>query len=210
MVSRNITKLTETLWVGGDTVYSPGVEIDRVKKLGLFVVDTRDRAERRAEPSWRKLGLEGINVEMFDDPIRGTKAHSFLELHRAIAPFVKEERPILIHCHMGINRSPSAAWFMMMMFDSMKARVAFESIFSKRPHAGMAYVTPGLEAVMLLRKVPRSDREKMLAGWEQFQKKHWTKRRVEHISNVIDQRHTAYERANIWMDEEGMAHGTAV
>lgn len=207
MVTRNITKLGERLWVGGDLVYSPKTEVDRMLHLQPLVIDVRDAEEVETEPSWRSLGLDGIHVEMHDDPKRGTTMRSFLEFFEIVQPMSSQK--LFIHCHMGINRSPSAAWFLMVMDGWMKPAEAFDIISQKRPFAGMAYVTEALKAVMSIRNVERKQRPVMLKEWEQYQERHWTTERQRKINDAIHERRKAYEKSDIWMDDDGVLHGTA-
>lgn len=198
------------LWVAGDPVYSHERERNKFQKMNLLVVDTRDHREARNEPGWRFIATENtLHAPMLDGYGEKTEVEHFIAFWAALQSY--ERQPTMIHCHMGVNRSPSAAWMVLRMRYQMAAVDAFLLIREKRPEAGLAYVRQAFEASMDIEAlIPPKERRKTLKAWDAFESDYWKKKMIAGVSLAISERNDHYTTgASLWYDERGLVHGTA-
>ncbi len=143
---RNISQLTDRLWVGGD------------------LPDDHDRAHATIE-WWHDLGIRRIidtRVEWSDEGLVRTTAPDIQYHHLpqddrgqripnawfvAVVAAARLEGEatgaVLVHCHMGINRGPSAA-HAILMDQGWDPVTAIDHIRRCRPVAAVAYAEDGL------------------------------------------------------------------
>ena len=107
------------------------------------VLDLRSEWEDKAE--WVQGGLAPENYchAPIKDSWRHTPAESW---HEAVENFVSyfwmnsaEGDRLYVHCHMGINRAPSAAMQALLTIEGMDPWEAFLAIREARPAAGLVY-----------------------------------------------------------------------
>lgn len=145
---REVCWITPTLAVSGDLPNHRGerlAQLQRWQREGLtHVLDVREerddsvfiREHSTIEPHW--LGV---------DDHWGAITSEWFEAVTAVADRVYEsddEARLLVHCHMGVNRGPSAA-FAILLARGWKATSALEAIREARPFAGILYAPEAAE-----------------------------------------------------------------
>ena len=145
---REVCWITPTLAVSGDLPSHRGerlAHLQRWQSEGLtHVLDVREerddsvfiRENSTIEPHW--LGVD-------DD--WGAISSEWFEAVTAVAGRVYEsddEARLLVHCHMGVNRGPSAA-FAILLARGWEATSALEAIRTARPFAGILYAPEAAE-----------------------------------------------------------------
>lgn len=144
--------VTEWLLTGGDfdlardlTGQDAATTIAQLRAEGVtHVLDVRSEWENKAE--WVAGGIEPDNY--FRSPIIDSRSHIpderwFTEVEDFVEQFWmnSDEGDVLyVHCHMGINRGPSAAMLAMLTVDPLMHPLdAFLRIREARPAAGLVY-----------------------------------------------------------------------
>ena len=145
---REVCWITPTLAVSGDLPNHRGerlAQLQRWQREGLtHVLDVREerddsvfiREHSTIEPHW--LGV---------DDHWGAITSEWFEAVTAVADRVYEsddEARLLVHCHMGVNRGPSAA-FAILLARGWEATSALEAIREARPFAGILYAPEAAE-----------------------------------------------------------------
>ncbi len=165
-----ITQLTTTLWTGGDLPDGPGVESEiaawRDAGIGVIIdcrVEWSDEdlvAEHAPELRYEHLGI--------DDAGQRVPREWFDEILAAARPRPGDVGPgVLTHCHMGINRGPSAA-YALLLADGHDPVAAIELIRTRRPVAGVTYAEDALDWWQARTGTPRTEAEEQrlaLARW---------------------------------------------
>jgi protein-tyrosine phosphatase len=143
---RNISQLTDRLWVGGDL---PGdydcarATIHWWHDLGIRrIIDTRvewsdETLVRSTTPDIRYRHLPQ------DDRGQRIPVTWFDSIVAAARDGLEDTGGTLVHCHMGINRGPSAA-HAILMDEGWDPVTAIDHIRQRRPIAAVAYAEDGL------------------------------------------------------------------
>ena len=143
----NITWLTDLLATGGDLSFDERMAEEQVAEIVEdeveLIIDMREEANDKA--LWEEEGLyylwlptddaEGHHIprELFDDAVF------------AAMPHLTQNRKVLVHCHMGVNRGPSVA-FAVLLEQGYGAVQAYDLIREKRPSAAIMYAEDALKA----------------------------------------------------------------
>lgn len=141
MRNANITWLTSNIATGGDLSHIPEYATEQVVDLLNQGVDVI--IDCRAE--WSDFGVwEDTPVEYHwlpTDDFRGhvVGAEHFKNAIDIAAGAFMQNKKVFVHCHMGVNRGPSTAMAILMVFRGLSAERAFDLIRKKRPIAGIAY-----------------------------------------------------------------------
>lgn len=158
------TRGVDDLWLSGD---APADVRDRarleavIRDLGVrAIVDVRDPSTSLTE--WSVPGVEKFNLpvadadDAFSDPASWVQA--LLDIPRV---------PTLVHCHMGVNRSATAA-AVMLRGRGLSSRDAVRAVLEARPSALAVYApqvfaswaghSEGVDALEELRRFRGSDR----------------------------------------------------
>ena len=149
-MNANITKLTDLIWIGGDTDPDQSVaakQIDDILNRTNIVTVLDLRLEWNDMPLWNKcdptgrayykwLGTDDDGMDL--SPEWWEMALDFLH-HQLLV----HERPTLIHCHMGVNRAPSLAGLAMVALHGWEPIPAWWAIREARPMAWAYYLPNG-------------------------------------------------------------------
>lgn len=203
----NIVQVTPRLWVGGDPLYSTSYP-SILMEPDLIVIDARSDYERFA--GWDEVlatynpQATLIHAPMYDEAGSTGNTRDFMLLHDRLYRLQgkRRARPIFVHCHMGINRSPSIVFFLMLMgYFHGSPRVAYKRLRAVRPEAGIKYSAEALEAGMSLIQAGGMGqdgvryRQGQLEEWDAFLADYWTDQKWDHI------RHEIRKRRN-WADDK--------
>lgn len=179
----NVVQVTPRLWVGGDPLYStsyPPILMDP----SLILVDTRSQYER--VDGWDEIvatynrTATVIHQPMLDDGHSKNNVTDFLDLNNQLFGVQghRRERPVFVHCHMGINRSPSVVFFMMtaMGYYHGTPKTAYKRLRAVRPEAGIKYSPEALDAGLRLTRAGMGARyrDQQLDEWGQWLDEYWT------------------------------------
>lgn len=195
----DVNWVTPTLAVGGCLSFDPVKASAQVRMLlneGVTrIVDMRE--EGNDERAWK-----GQPVIYVHAPTRDAEGHRvppevFDTVVRAAAPRGSRAKT-LVHCHMGVNRGPSAAYAVLLerQYDYLKA---FDMVRKARPQAGLAYAVDALEAHQRRKGIFGSKTatlqralldEKVQAMWTDVQRRRtqqWINFRlaVDHVDSAI-------------------------
>lgn len=145
----NISKLTDELWVGGDL--DPRAEVAAAQLKEIHDLGIRSIIDVRSEWS-DELFVKDMYPEMAythlgtDDDGEDKAGEWFNEVRDAAEALMDLGYKTLIHCHMGVNRAPSAAGYVLVNRHGMTGVEAWKLIRRKRPMAWAIYLPDGLEA----------------------------------------------------------------
>jgi dual specificity phosphatase 3 len=145
--SLNLTKLTDLLWTGGD-LPEPAAEarkaIEAWQALGIgAVIDNRIEwnDEERVTTTAPELGYLHAGV---DDAGQVMPDWWFDTVTAFALRHIEQGSGVLVHCHMGINRGPSAA-FAVLLASWWDPIDAIDLIRTSRPIAAVAYAEDALD-----------------------------------------------------------------
>lgn len=143
---RNIDQLTDTLWVGGDLPEDDERAACTVRwwhRLGIrTVIDTR--AEWSDEQLVALVAADIEYVHLGQDDV-GQRIHgSWFDAVTDAARAGDPNGGVLTHCHMGINRGPSAA-FAVLLDQGWDLVEAIDHIRQQRPIAAVGYAEDALD-----------------------------------------------------------------
>lgn len=151
-VSSFFDTVTDWLVVGGDldlaeclTDQPPEVTIEQLMGIGVtHVLDLR--SEWEDVDLWIENGLSPRNycyAPIVDDWTHCPDEAWFCAVQNFVLQFWFESSPgdrLYVHCHMGVNRAPSAAMLALLTVEpQMKPWDAFLTIRQARPAAGLVY-----------------------------------------------------------------------
>lgn len=187
------SQVTPTLWVGGAPMFDPDPLATRelIIEKQAIVIDCRDEEDRDEMYGWSDI-VDGETpsyvIPLFDDGERSNTVESFVNLATQIHDdghkFIS---PMFVHCHMGINRGPSVAMFMLMLAKKVRAEEAYAAVLKARPYAGLAYATLALHAAGAILSPGRTryQRREMQHVFQRWEEKQWdTRRRRVHRQAV--------------------------
>lgn len=137
------TKYDDSLYFGGDFSHDPEVEARQLayaRELNIVTfIDLRDEATEDDALIAADHGFRYINIPRDDDgkDIGPTWWNEFLNVMTEQAP----AGPILVYCHMGINRAPSAiaAWLVHNPNYNLGLLEAWGVVRDLRPQAWASY-----------------------------------------------------------------------
>ncbi len=182
--------VTDWLTVGGDldlardmTGLDHDVTIESLVQRGVtHVLDLR--SEWEDERIWKILAPD---VAYCHAPITDSHSHYVAESWYAkVEDYVEQfwldshdgDR-LYVHCHMGINRAPSAAMLALLTVDpELDPYAAFLQIREARPSAGLIYAEQVGRRHLKLRGEPTVE-------WERAMRAYWTGDRVREVNRGI-------------------------
>lgn len=170
------------LATGGDLGFHPDTMIERARYIANsgfgYVVDLREEADD--EELWEALGADLTYTHVPTDDRIGhhIPAHVFDTVVGIGRIARHQDVPMLVHCHMGINRGPSAA-FAVLLDVGYRREVAYNMVSAARPEAGLYYAMDAYKA-HLARTGNRTDGT-----------------RVELFQEFLDEKRTPEEQARI-------------
>ena len=141
----NITQLTDTLWTGGDLPEDDEVAADHIgdwRDAGIgTVIDCR--FEWSDEDLVAAIAPEIHYVHVGIDDAGQRIPPAWFDEVLAAASTADHGGGVLVHCHMGINRGPSAA-YALLLADGHDPVEAIDLIRTRRPIAAVGYAEDAL------------------------------------------------------------------
>lgn len=143
----NLSWITDDLAVGGDMSLLPEereLQVRDIIEQGItHIIDLR--AEAHDQGFWDQHGIEYVSVGTHD-----RHGHvivpAIFDVVVAVARIAAEAKgKVLVHCHMGVNRGPSAG-FAILLDRGMEPIDAFDLIKEKREQALIGYAGDALYA----------------------------------------------------------------
>lgn len=201
-----VDKINSHMYVAGDPMYCGRNHVaDQmlVAEKVDCIVDCRSLAERRGGWDEEGLNIPVVYAPMHDDGHRGNHAGDFitpwLQIHEMIGEGTLPNNPVfLVHCHMGVNRGPSMAMFLMMMEQGYTWEDAFLRLRNKRDGVGIAYAEQAVAAAMELTNGDPEDVDDFL----RFERDYWTQARTATVRNRIFHNRSR----GVTVDSRGIAH----
>lgn len=185
----NISWLTDTLATGGDLSYLPWIRRDQVQEIidaGItHIIDMR--IEDDDYDLWESHGIQYINLGT-EDRVGHVVSNELFDEAVEFARLADEMGgKVLAHCHMGINRGPSAA-AAILLDRGMGPYKVLRLIKEKRPIVGLAYFMDALEAHLkrLGRNFPARERDRVRKAWHEL---YGTPESQKHIMAAISDGH---------------------
>lgn len=206
-----VDKINRHMYVAGDPVYCGRNHIaDQMlvaEKVDV-IIDCRSLDERRDGWDEEGLAIPVIYAPMHDDGYGRNNAGDFitpyLQVQELIGRGVLPNNPVfLVHCHMGVNRGPSMAMFLMMMEHGYSAKEAFLRIRDRRAGTGLAYAEQAVKAHMELSNGDPEDVDDFL----RFEDAYWTTARKNTVNNRIHRNRQMFNGLKVMIDDRGIAHG---
>ena len=168
----NITRLTEQLWTGGDLPEGLTEAVSHIKawhNLGIrTIIDNRFEwndadvvAAVEPEITYLHAGVGDAGQRMPDWWFDGVTAFA--------QDAIDAGHGVLLHCHMGINRGPSAA-FAVLLATGWDPVAAIDLIRANRPIAAVGYAEDALDWWQRKADLPTSERivqRNALRRWRQ-------------------------------------------
>ena len=165
----NISWLTDTLATGGDLSYLPWIRRAQVQEIldaGItHIIDMR--IEDDDYDLWESHGIQYINLGT-EDRVGHVVSSELFDESVAFARLADEMGgKVLAHCHMGINRGPSAG-FAVLLTLGWDPVVALAAIRAARPIAHIWYAEDALAWHFDRNAVPAEERRAVLARVAQW------------------------------------------
>lgn len=154
--SNNADQIIPNVWLGN---LKAAHDETFLKNAGIQVVFNATK-DAPFHPSIRRRYRVPVDDNLQEDEIRNMELWSYETVYKLLKEY-KEGRPILIHCHAGMQRSPAITAMFLMVFYNMSADQAKAYIRNKRPIAFL----------------PFANFEKAIRGFERS----FTKNRMEGI-----------------------------
>ena len=197
----NISWLTNTVATGGDLAYDPNIALAQADALvAMGVTHVFDgRIEDDDSEIWAERGVIYVRYGV-NDP--GGDAHLPYEYFDHAVELARDAAAsggkILAHCHMGINRGPSAAAAILIDRGWQPER-ALQRIVRARPIAGVYYFMDAVEADAERRgeRLSPSVSIRLRRRWAQLVR---TPERIKHVQRAImaGRRHDMAQRKAVW------------
>lgn len=156
----NLSWVTKQIATGGDFALIEEVFVDQLQDLldeNLdLIIDCRTPNEADDTELWEtvaeKFGSapQYVQLPTTDEVGHRIPASHFEAAFTAAEPVLAEGGTVFVHCHMGVNRGPSTAFYLLLK-QGMEPTAAFDLIRATRPQAGLYYaedamLAAGLEA----------------------------------------------------------------
>lgn len=204
-----LNKVTDWIWVGGDPLYVHDLDaaVSLLNRDFDLVIDARSHAERR--DGWNELsGLEVpvLHVPLHDDGVHDNNWEQFVDFKVEKDNLYPGAKKVFVHCHMGVNRGPSVAMFLLMLEHKMSAEDAFMALRDNRPGVGVAYAGMAVEAAETLLGGNEYQVDDARQDWEAFEDQYWTGVRTQTVKDRINA--NRYGHQNVWTDDYGVDHVT--
>ena len=203
-VYNGVDKVNGHMYVAGDPMYCVRYIEDQmlVAEKVDCIVDCRSKSERNGGWDEEGLNIPVVYAEMHDDGRLDNQAGDFIQAWFKISDaIVAGELPVnptfLVHCHMGVNRGPSMAMFLLMM-EGMSPVDAFLKLRDRRQGVGVAYAE---QAVMAWVELTNADPEEV-QDWLRFERDYWTPARTNTVRNRVFHNRTK----GVTVDARGIAH----
>lgn len=198
----NISWLTHNVATGGDLAYNYDTAIEQaraIKAMGVtHVFDGRIEADDKR--LWDSLGVHYLRVGVDDAQDSHLPASYFDQAVEWAREAVDNGGKVFAHCHMGINRGPSAA-AAILLDQGMKPLTVLKLILSKRPIAGIYYFMDAYDAhIRRSGQAPNRDRRANVARqWRALVR---NPEQIAHVQRAIADGH-ADDSAQRW----GLGYG---
>lgn len=170
----NISRITEQLWTGGGLPSSPSRAAHVVERWYQYGI--RAVVDNRLEWSDKGLVAEVLPaIDYLHCPVDDAGQQmpdwwfdtvtSFVDTH------LRAGEGVLVHCHMGINRGPSAA-FAVLLTQGWDPVMAIETIRRVRPIAAADYAGQALDWWHRTSLVPERERAKQRRRFDDWRAEH--------------------------------------
>lgn len=146
LIRANAHFVTASLAVGGDLSHRPPVALMQASELRAagvtHVLDVRQECDDERE--WARMPEVTYRWDGIDDAGQRVPGPWFESITEWATRAIVEGGVVLTHCHMGINRGPSAGYAVLLRlgWDPVEALAA---IRTARPIAAVAYAEDALE-----------------------------------------------------------------
>lgn len=144
----NLDFITDNLAVGGDLSYDD----EKAARQAVEIVDNHNitriidmRIEANDEGVWNHFDEVTYFHVPEDDQYGHHMAHQAFDIVVGLCRGLPPNERVLVHCHMGVNRAPSAA-FAVLLDRGMDPVEAYDLIRSQRTQAGLAYAMDAFDA----------------------------------------------------------------
>lgn len=186
----NITWLTGTLATGGDLALLPEDAIrqrqDIIDQGVRMVIDLRQ--EMSDQEVWEGTPVVYVRTPTTDAEGWHVPPEVFDAVLEAARAAESEGAKVLVHCHMGVNRGPSAA-YAVLLDRGMDVIEAYDLIREKRPVVGLAYAEDALKARLIRDGVPPKAGRALVKKLRDHVQKTWTEEQINKIVHVIREHH---------------------
>jgi hypothetical protein len=165
----NADFITDFLAIGGDLDYDKERALNQAFEIAelaaiTHILDCRLEAE---ENLWDRFPTVNYLWDGIDDRPRAAKALWFERVTAWAVAAIESGGTVLTHCHMGINRGPSAGYAILLRL-GWDAVDALAAIRSARPIANVAFAEDALEwhlARLNASEAVRQETRKRVAQW---------------------------------------------
>jgi predicted protein tyrosine phosphatase len=165
----NADFITDFLVIGGDLDYATEKAVEQAVELVdlaaiTHILDCRFEAE---ESLWERFPEVEYLWDGIDDRPRAAKAAWFERITAWATDAIESGGTVLTHCHMGINRGPSAGYAILLRL-GWDAVDALDVIRRARPIANVAFAEDALEWQLARVNAPEAERQAMrgrVAHW---------------------------------------------
>lgn len=169
MTGPDITWLTPDLATGADLGLGDDEMFANAQALvEMGVTHVCDlRSEDEDSELWEAFGVRYLNLGTIDDEGHHIPAELFDKVVEFADECQSEQGRLLVHCHMGVNRGPSAA-VAVMMDRGWNPLAAFYLIRDKRPQSAVYYFMDAYDAHIQRRELTRGpyERRRIMKAWE--------------------------------------------
>lgn len=165
LISANAHFVTASLAVGGDLSHQPTVAARQASELRTagvtHVLDVRQECDDERE--WARIPEVAYRWDGIDDAGQRVPGLWFESITEWATRALASGGVVLTHCHMGINRGPSAGYAVLLRlgWDPVEALAA---IRSARPIAAVAYAEDALEWHLERTGASAAERARVRAG----------------------------------------------
>lgn len=158
--SANADFITDFLAIGGDLDYDKKKALTQAVELVdlaavTHILDCRFEAE---ENLWDLFPAVTYLWDGIDDRPRAAKAAWFERITNWAIDAIESGGTVLTHCHMGINRGPSAGYAVLLRL-GWDAVDALTAIRTARPIANIAFAEDALEWHLARVNAPETERQ---------------------------------------------------
>ncbi len=142
----NADFVTDYLAIGGDLDADTEIAVQQAVEIVDLALVTHvfDARQEAVERLWRRLPEVDYRWDGIDDAGQPIPAAWFDRLTDWANQAIEAGGTVLTHCHMGINRGPSAG-FAVLLSRGWNPIVALDAIRAARPQAFVAYAEYALE-----------------------------------------------------------------
>ena len=140
---------------------------------------------------------------MWDEDGKDNTFRDFQKTQRMLEHAGYPEKPVFVHCHMGLNRATSVAFYLLMVGKGkLKPAVAYERIVRLRPEAGITYSLEALDAALRQNRPTLTPEAKanLLREWTKYIDTQWDNERVRLNGRAIILRRRMFDQSRPYFD----------